>query len=301
MGLSPRYHAASLAAVFLALAVGILIGSQIGGEILDDTRRDLEASLTSDLDESRARVSELEGELDRANEFGESVYPSLTALQLRKDRIGLIGFGSLPSGITDAVEQALEPTLAELVVVGVVRQPPESTDLAESLSGTRFSRIDRRPALLAPYGRTVGRQLVTGGEVLRRSRDALMSEISGRFGALDGLIVYRGDPEELSADEAELSERLDVAMVEGAESTRAKVVGVEQVSTDPSTIGWYSDRGVSSVDDLDLPAGRVSLVYVLAGAQGSFGVKESSDRLLPDLLGPAPGPARGATGREGQG
>ena len=301
MGYSPRYHAASLAAVFLALAVGILIGSQIGGDILDDTRKDLEASLTSDLDDSRARVSELERELIRANEFGESVYPSLTALQLRGQRIGLISFGSLPSGITDAVEQALEPTSAELVAVGAVRQPPETTELAESLPGTPFARMDRRPALLTPYGRTVGRQLITGGSVLRQSRDALMSESSGRFGSLEGLVIYRGDPEDLTAEELELSERLEEAIVEGAESTRASVVGVEQVSTDPSSVGWYSQRGLSSVDDIDLPAGRVSLVYVLAGAQGSFGVKEASDRLLPDLLTPVPGPAGGTTGAEGQG
>jgi hypothetical protein len=301
MGYSPRYHAASLAAVFLALAVGILIGSQIGGDILDDTRRDLEASLTSDLDESRERVSELERELGRANEFGESVYPSLTALQLRDERIGLIGFGSLPSGITDAVGQALDPTSSELVAVGVVRQPPDMASLADSLSGTPFGRLDRRPGLLTPYGRTVGRQLVTGGTVFRQSRTALMSESSGQFGGLDGLLFYRGDPEELSVEELELSEQLDEAIVEGADQTRARVVGVEQVSTDPSSIGWYSERGISSVDDIDLPAGRVSLVYVLAGAQGSFGVKEGSDRLLPDLLRPVPGPEPGGpgTGRQG--
>ena len=126
MGYSPRYHAASLAAVFFALAVGILIGSQIGGDILDDTRKDLEASLTSDLDDSRAEVDRLEEELGRANEFGESVYPALTALQLRNQRIGLVGFGELPSGVTDAVERSLEPTTAELVAVGVVRQPPRT-------------------------------------------------------------------------------------------------------------------------------------------------------------------------------
>jgi hypothetical protein len=301
MGYSPRYHAASLAAVFLALAVGILIGSQIGGDILDNTRKDLEASLTSDLDDSRARVSELEEELGRANEFGESVYPSLTALQLRNERIGLIGFGSLPSGITDAVRQALDPTSSELVAVGVVRQPPETADLADSLGGTPFARLDRRPALLAPYGRTVGRQLVNGGRVFRQSRTVLMSESSGQFGALDGLLVYRADLEDLGADEVELSERLDQAMVEGAGQTRARVVGIEEVSTDPSSIGWYSELGISSVDDIDLPSGRVSLVYVLAGAQGSFGVKEGSDRLLPDLLRPAPGPDSGGAGAGEQG
>ena len=301
MGFSARYHAASLAAVFFALAIGILIGSQIGGDILDNTRQDLEASLTSDLDDSRAQVEDLEQQLGSANEFGDSVYPALTALQLKGDRLGVIGFGSLPTGIIDAIEEAIEPTSASLVAVGVVRQPPDLADLAESLEGNRVAGLERRPVLLSAYGTTVGRQLVAGGEILRQSRGALMSESSGRFGDLDGLIIYRGLGDDLTAEEAELSESLDNTMIFGARSTRAGLVGVEEVSTDPSAVSYYAERGVSSVDNIDLPAGRVSLVYALAGAQGSFGVKEDSDSLLPDLLRPAPGPAAAAGSPAGQG
>ena len=46
MGYSARYHAVSLIAVFLALAIGILIGAEFGGETLNSTRRNLEQSLT---------------------------------------------------------------------------------------------------------------------------------------------------------------------------------------------------------------------------------------------------------------
>ncbi len=75
MGFSARYHAASLAAVFLALAIGILIGSQIGGDVLNSTREDLESSLTSDLNDARSEIDDLNQQLDRSDEFGNSVYP----------------------------------------------------------------------------------------------------------------------------------------------------------------------------------------------------------------------------------
>ncbi len=42
MGYSGRYHAASLAAVFLALAIGILIGVGLGHNVLSGAQRDLE-------------------------------------------------------------------------------------------------------------------------------------------------------------------------------------------------------------------------------------------------------------------
>ena len=77
MGYSARYHAASLTAVFLALAIGILIGSQVGDNVLNNTRKDLESSLTGDLDEARGQIDQLETEAGWANEFGSGVLLSL--------------------------------------------------------------------------------------------------------------------------------------------------------------------------------------------------------------------------------
>jgi hypothetical protein len=73
MGYSARYHAVSLIAVFLALAIGILIGAEFGGDTLNSTRKDLEHSLTGNLQDAQDRADQLAGELGRANEFNEGV------------------------------------------------------------------------------------------------------------------------------------------------------------------------------------------------------------------------------------
>ncbi|MFP5388506.1 MAG: copper transporter, partial [Thermoleophilia bacterium] len=52
MGYSARYHAVSLIAVFLALAIGILIGAEFGGDALTQTRKDLEHSLVGNLQDA---------------------------------------------------------------------------------------------------------------------------------------------------------------------------------------------------------------------------------------------------------
>src|SRR5688500_4000227 len=75
MGYSPRYHIASLAAVFLALAIGILIGAECGDDIVSSTRRNLEQSLTGNLADARQQADELAAELGDSNEFGERIYP----------------------------------------------------------------------------------------------------------------------------------------------------------------------------------------------------------------------------------
>lgn len=298
MGYSARYHAASLAAIFLALAIGILIGSQWGSDVLNNTRQDLETSLTSDLNDARSEIDDLNRQLDWSDDFGTSVSPLLTEDRLSGRRVGLIGLGPLPSGLSDSVESALDRSGADLVAVGAIRQPPTLEDLAGDLQGTRFQELDTDEETLAAYGRTIGRQLVRGGRILAQTRSALMSQSSGQFGGMEGLIIYRSAPDDMDPEGQETADSLDQAIIEGAASTRARLVGVETFRTDPSTVGFLRDRNLTTVDNIDQPAGKVSLVYALNGAEGAFGVKGGASRILPELLNPV---ATGQGTRPGQG
>ena len=147
MGYSARYHATSLIAVFLALAIGILIGAEFGGDALTSTRKNLENSLVGNLQDARSQADELSGELGRANEFADRVYPVLTRDRLEGKRIAIVALGGLPSEVTDAVEEALAPTGAKLVGVGVVREPVDLNGLAGDLSKTRFADLEHKPRL----------------------------------------------------------------------------------------------------------------------------------------------------------
>ena len=48
----------------------------------------------------------------------------------------------------------------------------------------------------------------------------------------------------------------------------------------------------ATVDDVDATAGKVAMVFALLGANGDFGVKDSADRLLPELLVPTGSPGQ---------
>ncbi len=72
----------------------------------------------------------------------------------------------------------------------------------------------------------------------------------------------------------------------GITATRTPAVGVETTTAEPSSVSFYQGNALSSVDDVDLVAGRVAMVFAMLGAEGSFGIKGSADRLLPDLLAP---------------
>lgn len=286
MGYSARYHATSLIAVFLALAIGILIGAEFGGDTLTSTRRNLEHSLTGNLQDARERADQLSEELGRANEFGERVYPVLVRDQLQGRRIGIVALGGLPGDVSEAIEEALAATGARLVGVGVVREPVDVRALAADLSKTRFADAARNPDTQTALGVGLGRQLVVGGALVERVRSHLFSRASGNFGALDGVIVVRDQPQEMGPVQRAAAGRLESALMSGVTATRAPAVGVESMGAEPSSVSFFQGNDLSSVDDVDLVAGRLAAVFALLGAEGSFGVKGSADRLLPDLLAP---------------
>jgi hypothetical protein len=284
MGYSARYHATSLIAVFLALAVGILIGAEFGGDTLTQTRKDLERSLVGNLQDARSHAEELSDELGRSDEFGERVYPVLTRDKLAGMQIGLVALGGLPGDVTSAVESALAPTGAKLVGVGVIREPVDVNGLAGDLSKTRFAELRTEPDELTELGTGLGRQLVIGGTLTEVVRGNLFSRASGSFGGLDGVIVVRDQPEGMGQVQKGRAGQLESALLKGMTATRVPTVGIESTTTEPSSVSFFVANGLSSVDDVDLTAGKLAMVFSLLGAEGSFGVKGSADRLLPDLL-----------------
>jgi hypothetical protein len=133
-------------------------------------------------------------------------------------------------------------------------------------------------------GKGLGRQLVIGGTLPGVVRGHLFSRTSGSFGALDGVIVVRDQPQDMGPVQRGTVAQLESALLSGMTATRTPVVGVETTRTEPSSISFFQGNDLSTVDDVELTAGKLAMVFAMLGAEGSFGVKSSADRLLPDLL-----------------
>ena len=289
MGYSARYHAVSLAAVFLALAVGILIGAGFGNDIVNKETQNLEKSLKSDVVDARNRADALEAELNREREFGQRAYPALVGGLLTGQRVAIIELGSPAEAIRGDVETALEPTGASLGEVASVREPPDLSALAGEARGRSAGGLAHDGDQLERFAAHYGRALVEGGPLFESVRGTLLNGFSGRVGGIDSVVVVRQEPGDLSARESAATGRLETGLLAGMRATGVPVVGGEVSDTDPSSIGFFESADLSSVDSVDLTSGQVALAYALAGAQGSFGIKASADRLLPELLGPAAG------------
>ena len=304
MGYSSRYHVASLAAVFLALGVGILIGTGLNG-VVSDTTKSLEASLRGEIESSHNRIDELNREIARQEDFGQDAFPGLVRGLLRGDRVAVIALGGL-DGTSDAIRSVAGPTAvtgARVQDYVVVKEPPDLDGLADELRGERLGGsvvrgLGQGGDALTVVARHAGRALINGGPLYKAIEPTLLASESGKPNGVDAVIVAREPPDSLDPAETDATARLEAGLLDGLRSTGLPVVGIETSTADPTSIGLYSDNDVTSVDNVDQTAGQVALAYGLAGSSGAFGIKPSADRLLPILRSPQrkAAPAQGQSG-----
>src|SRR6476620_9182857 len=94
-----RYHALSLVAVFLALAIGIVLGVTIGDSLVSDAERSLRGGLRSDVENARADEAKAKDELAGRDRMLDEIYPQLVGSRLNGERVALVSWGPLPNGV----------------------------------------------------------------------------------------------------------------------------------------------------------------------------------------------------------
>ncbi len=284
-----RYHALTIASVFLALMIGLLLGIAIGDAgLVSSAGNDVRSSLRKDVREARAESARLRIELRRQRQVEEDLYPLVVENRLPGVRVGLIALGALPNEIVRDVRLSLRDTGGRVAGIGVVREPVPADDIPSlprpgPAPGTETDAVKAAEA----YGRLAGRALMRGGRAARQVVRRVFESSSGAIdGGLDAVVLYRDPPDEgENTAEKKVTEAFENGLVSGLTANAEPVVGVEVTTTSPSQIPWYSDRKLPSVDNIDQLPGRAALVLALAGASGAYGVKDTAEDLLPSAAG----------------
>ena len=289
-----RYHALSLAAVLLALAVGVLIGVAIGdSNLVSSAKNGIVHNLESEVNGAQRQTGQLQTQLSAEQAFANGLYPLAVHELLAGRTIGLVFLGGSSNRVNGLVRDGITQAGGNLATVVAVHEPLDLAGLAQVAAGTHYAGLATDPALVHEFGELVGRQLVSGGtrvnqELLSRVRGRLLSAFDGQLGKLEGLVVMRADPTGMTPEEVQASAGFESGLITGVTAAGIPAVGVELSNTEPSQVPWYKSQDISSVDDLDALAGQAALLYALAGAHGAYGIKSSAESLLPSTLSGAP-------------
>jgi hypothetical protein len=300
--LGVRYHVASLAAVFLALAVGILLGVAISGK-LSDAEESLQQQRISDLEQE---LRNAQGSADSAAERGaaaeqlvEDAYPALMANRLEGRRVAVLFLGSVDGSVLSEIERTLSDGDGGRPVRTIgLDVPVDAADLHDTLAGDeQLAAYANDDSDFGDLGRELGRELVAGGdtELWNALQSTLVEQRSGGFSDEVDAVVVRyswtapasgGDSD--SGDEAEqvrATRSLLEGLVRGVDGFGVPVVGVAGTDDPGDLVELYHDQGVSSVDDIDSVAGRLALAVLLAdGEPGHYGLGDlATDGIMPPI------------------
>lgn len=310
--ISLRYHIVSIAAVFLALAVGVVLGSTaLGGSLL--------SALTEDRDELATRASSLEAErnelqarLDDQDAFSASVGPKIVAGSLDKRTVLLVTNYDARPADRDALRKLI--TAAGGKVTGEVQlteafaDPGQADQLAELATrlqpaGAKFPTAGG-PGTLA--GALLGHTLLLDAKTAQPQSTAAERDAALAGLADGGFIKEPGDVQaaqlavvlvggELTGDGvgdrtatiSRFATELDKA------SAGVVLAGTPAAAKSTGPIGYTrsdtaSTEVLSTVDNVDTAAGRVVTVLALReqleGDAGQYGIAGNAQ-------GPAPGVA----------
>jgi hypothetical protein len=283
-----RYHVASLAAVFLMLVVGILIGVGISGRgFVDDAERDrLEgriAALEDDLEAATASAEDLELRQRAAENFVEGAYPVLAEGRLEGRTVAVLVLGSVDATFTE-IETAIEADAGGRVARMRSLTLPLPLDDVESAVRSR-SELGGYTGdeQLANVGRDLGRELAGGGET--PLWDALEGQIvETREGALsepvDGVVLMR-----TAEPQAGPGSRFLAGLYQGLGGVGVPVAGVEPTRVEQSAIPAFQRYGLSTVDGVDEELGKLAMILLLAGGdRGDYGLRDTAeDGILPPI------------------
>ncbi len=280
-----RYHALSLAAVLFALAVGILIGVAIGdSNLVSSAQNGIVKNLRAEVSDSQQDLEQVKTHLSEQETLAVDLWPFAVHDLLAGKNIGLVFLGDSSDQIDSLVRSGVAEAGGNVKAVVAVREPLDAAGIAAQATGYRYTALASDPSLTKEFGVRIGTQLVSSGQLLERVHTNLLSSYDGELGKLEGLVIVRSDPANMSEQDAKRTSEFNAGLIEGVVAAGVPVVGVELRSTEPSQIPWYKAENLASVDDLDTVAGRAALALALSGDHGAYGVKSTADALLPPVV-----------------
>ena len=308
-----RYHLVSIMAIFLALGLGVVVGTTVINPGLVKNLNSQTDGLRQELKDQRKTDLDLQSQLATMNAFGDQAMPYLVAGTLTGEQVVVVTEEGVDARAISEARKALDLSGAGVLTTLTVRStmaadsPATKRDLATLLGQSQSTPADQLSSDAAqalaerlakdPRGDLSGSpdvlgELLSQGFLISSSpgiSSATLLGIGGRGqlvvtiggGAIDELV-----PPSDTFLGPFVTDLIDIGVVAGAGESLAAadgfVTGLRSAANDLAT------ASLVTVDNVDLSIGGSAMVLALAdaisqGTGGDYGVKDGASRLLPPL------------------
>lgn len=323
-----RYHLVSLVSVFMALAIGVVLGAGPLRESIGDTLTNQVDALRRDKENLQLAVGNRDEQIRDRDQFISAVSDDLVGQQLGGRSVVVVTLPSAGGDAVDAVVDEIEAAGATVTGRVAVREEwidPDTEERRTALATQLAPALDLAPptastegsaeeseadvqlagllaqAVATPDIADAGEPDADGVAVLEELRGADLVSVDGDPTRRATLVVLAaGGPDVAVGEETEdtasdgwlpLVEALDLASageVVGGPMTATEQGGVLRAVREDDVLA----AAASTVDDVDTPAGRVNVVLALreqlSGGVGHYGFGEGATAVVPDVTAPVP-------------
>lgn len=293
-----RFHVATITGIFLALGVGLFIGyftansqqfyplkNQVAAvQKHNHAVEEENHSLKQQQDVLSNRLIHLHTEVDQLANLS-------LVKRLSGQQVSLISVGAGPSiPLTDQIWNALlmagARRLGEIHIHGSLL-PPRPQGLQEILDRIHAGPDDDPESAIA---QALGVDIATGGDPLlplALNHRGVAIDVAGSFNARPDLIILLNNvdtPDSLR--KMTRSSSPATLLTRALQDQEVRIVMCETAGDPYSAASYFSNLGVSVVDDVDTVEGKVALVWASQGSSGHFGTRPDADSLLPEAPRP---------------
>jgi hypothetical protein len=290
-----RYHLASLIAVFIALGIGMLIGNSFVGLASVESQTPLLKKLQQQVGEVSERVQESQQEnaslkerLNTRDRALRTMAPRVLKGLLSGRRIALVVIGQPDRAETvTELSDILTAAGGKVVSTTTLRRnwlPEDTAARVRVLSQLQLSTAETDPQAAT---RALAKGIASGNwsSALHQVAETVSAlQLDGDYTTPVGSVVLltsANDPSE--AQEAISEGSLERTLLDIWESMGLRKVVAEPETAPVSLISFFRNRNAVTIDNVDTVIGQIACAMGLYLGSGHYGVKQTADRLLPDL------------------
>jgi hypothetical protein len=302
-----RYHVVSLTAVFLALAIGLVVGTAALNGPAADALNDQVNALSRQNQQYRDHVNQLIEDANRQEDFASAAAPYMLANRLQGRRVVVVAASSankLVGPVLDTLQQAGAKVTGQVEIEDKFLDPANSNELLDMANlskgsigdlPTNSNGVETATALLAAV-------LMDHAPIVSTedTKQVLAAYNSGGYivvtgdvtGPAEAVVLIAGPPA-VDRDAAKKNAAA-LTMVEQFDKAGQIVLGIDGVGGDGNVVRDVRGdptlaKTVSTVDNVSTPQGRVVLGLALAeqfgGHAGQYGFGDGATALMPKAPG----------------
>ncbi|MGE5371538.1 MAG: copper transporter [Solirubrobacterales bacterium] len=292
-----RYHIVSLVAVFLALGMGILIGSTlVSSDVVTEQQNKMASQLKTQFEDLQKREDTLSKENAFVNlmvknyeEYAQTVSAPMMRDRLQGYRIAVVVTGGqqIPAGMLNTLSLAgVKITSTTVILPAIVLDDPQLKIKLCDFYGISHdtATADLQRLVATSVANILLRDQSGPTRAFLQENDLV--KFNGRYGpgsgmnqAVQGVVLIGGAVEETANN----AENIDLPLIMNLKAASQKIFACEGSRVPISFMAKYQQLEITTIDDVDIAPGQVALVRAMEGETGHYGIKPTARKFMPSL------------------